>query len=522
MSWNLHDLIPEAKDPVIKDYISIIRNGIPSTKSAKRIAIVGAGVSGLVSASLLAAAGHEVTLFEANNRIGGRIYTLREPFTNGLYAEAGAMRLPTQDHLVFHTIDKLGVKTNRFFQVDVFKDTIDTDHPEPAHNSWIFVDGIKMRRREYMESKGAGLKYPLEPGERGYTADELLTKATQQLTEYVDIDPRSHWPQVINRYDEFSVRHYLKKFTMYSEGAIEYIEVLKNLESRSNLSFIQNLIELSLINPNNVYYEISNGTDNFIRAFIPDLEALGVCVYFNERLTGVDWSDNGGRCTLGFKPNDPNWDGHLRLGQELAADGFRDKYEADLCILTVPFPGLRYVNFDPLLPHGKRKAIRDLFYDAATKVLLQFDERFWETQDNIYGGGSITDTAVRMVYYPSHNIGSNKGGVVLASYTWEDEARGWDALTNEERVEFALGDLAQLHGEYIKQHFVTGISHSWARDEFSLGEAAMFAPGQLSELQQYIPDPAGNVHFAGDHTTLRHAWIEGAIESGIRVALEVN
>ena len=57
-----------------------------------------------------------------------------------------------------------------------------------------------------------------------------------------------------------------------------------------------------------------------------------------------------------------------------------------------------------------------------------------------------------------------------------------------------------------------------------MGEAAMFAPGQLSELQAYVANPVGNIglQFAGDWTTLRHAWIEGAIESGIRVSLEID
>ena len=51
----------------------------------------------------------------------------------------------------------------------------------------------------------------------------------------------------------------------------------------------------------------------------------------------------------------------------------------------------------------------------------------------------------------------------------------------------------------------------------------MFAPGQLSELQRFIPGPEGEtIHFAGEHTSLRHAWIEGAIESGIRAALEIG
>uniref|UniRef100_UPI00201BC60D FAD-dependent oxidoreductase n=1 Tax=Bacillus velezensis TaxID=492670 RepID=UPI00201BC60D len=49
-----------------------------------------------------------------------------------------------------------------------------------------------------------------------------------------------------------------------------------------------------------------------------------------------------------------------------------------------------------------------------------------------------------------------------------------------------------------------------------------FKPGQELELFPDITSPSGNVHFAGEYTTLTHGWLQGAIESGIRVAYEVN
>jgi monoamine oxidase len=57
----------------------------------KKVIIVGAGIAGLTSAFKLMQAGHDVTLLEARMRVGGRVHTLRGPFSEGLYAEAGAI-----------------------------------------------------------------------------------------------------------------------------------------------------------------------------------------------------------------------------------------------------------------------------------------------------------------------------------------------------------------------------------------------------------------------------------------------
>ena len=83
----------------IQDYIDIVRHGITKRFDAsqpKKVIIVGAGLAGLAAASELKRAGHTLVVLEAQQRVGGRVYTLREPFTEGLYAEVGAMRPLTE------------------------------------------------------------------------------------------------------------------------------------------------------------------------------------------------------------------------------------------------------------------------------------------------------------------------------------------------------------------------------------------------------------------------------------------
>jgi monoamine oxidase len=67
-----------------------------------------------------------------------------------------------------------------------------------------------------------------------------------------------------------------------------------------------------------------------------------------------------------------------------------------------------------------------------------------------------------------------------------------------------------------------GATQSWARARYALGEAAIFTPGQLHEHHPATRTVEGRIHFAGEHTSLKPAWIEGALESAVRAGLEVH
>src|SRR6186997_2371892 len=79
----------------------------------KRVIIIGAGMAGLVAGYELARVGHDPIVLEAQDRVGGRVYTLRD-FAPGLYAEAGAMRIPRVHDLTLAYIDKFGLPLRPF------------------------------------------------------------------------------------------------------------------------------------------------------------------------------------------------------------------------------------------------------------------------------------------------------------------------------------------------------------------------------------------------------------------------
>ena len=97
---------PPASDvPVAEEVLAVAREGLePHPGRRKRVVVIGAGMAGLVAAFELARQGHDPIVLEAQNRVGGRVYTLRS-FAPGLYAEAGAMRIPRVHDLTLITSD---------------------------------------------------------------------------------------------------------------------------------------------------------------------------------------------------------------------------------------------------------------------------------------------------------------------------------------------------------------------------------------------------------------------------------
>jgi monoamine oxidase len=111
--------------------------------------------------------------------------------------------------------------------------------------------------------------------------------------------------------------------------------------------------------------------------------------------------------------------------------------------------------------------------------------------------------------------------VLLASYTWSQDALQWGAMDEETRLEEALDDVSRIHSR-IHEEYEVGTSHAWYGDRWARGAFALFEAGQQSSLQEAIVAPEGRIRFAGEHCSLYHAWIQGALESGIRAAKEIH
>ena len=85
------------------------------TAPSRKVLVLGAGMAGLVAAHELSKLGHDITILEARMRPGGRVHTLREPFADGLYAEAGAARIPDNHEVTLKYVKEFGLPLEPFY-----------------------------------------------------------------------------------------------------------------------------------------------------------------------------------------------------------------------------------------------------------------------------------------------------------------------------------------------------------------------------------------------------------------------
>jgi monoamine oxidase len=528
---NLVELLSPPKD--------ITTIGAPGSCKGINVGIIGGGLAGLSSAFELRKLGFDVTIFEMQeNRIGGRVYTYYFYKDKSVYGELGAMRIPVDHETTWHYINTFGLKTRPFIQTN--------------ENAFIYVRNKRARN----DSEGKSVieniypEFNLTPRERNTPWQKLIYDALGSNLLKIKPSLRKELLQVKKEYSStieylgsLGIRKVLKKMGL-SEGSIELISsVAPFLGSFYYNSYLENLIEEYTVDY--AYrYEIVGGTVNLPLSFYRSLMSEKPKEYANiqEDVFGkVTWKN--GKMVTGIYREKENNKVTLKYKKEKHSETFKQNFDFVIC--AIPFSSLRNVDIDPMFSTEKMQSIKEVNYTSSQKTVFMCNKRFWEKGDDnkrIIGGGSSTDLPIQTIWYPSHenSIDTNQmenkkvlikksykiydePGVLLASYNLNQDAIRVGNLDYKTRVEEIKRQVEAVHG--IPKGYLDSVvkdfkTVDWNNEKGFYGAFCYFMP-QQQKLFSYAmakPEYDNRVYFAGEHISLTHGWIEGAVNSGMKAA----
>jgi monoamine oxidase len=454
--------------------------GLSTPSSKKETLVIGAGLAGLVAAYELRQAGHDVTVLEAQLRPGGRVQTVREPFSDGLYAEAGAARIPDNHDLTLHYINLFGLPLVPFY---------------PKEKARVFLLGGKRIRVEAGTNLDLSqVPFDIRPEERQFGMPGLVQKYMRDAVRAIGDPSLPDWPSgAAKAYDNLTMAQFLRQRGA-SMGAIQLLELPAATAEDDPASLLWDLRERQYESQETARYKISGGNDLLPKAFAAKLSDS---IRYGCAVVRIEQDSKKVRAIA-------------------TQVGTHHTFEADRLICTVPFPVLRKVEVHPPFSEAKRKAIAELAYDTSTRVILQCRTRYWEKDGN--NGFGVSDLP-QEIWHPTFDQPGSRG--LLVSFMHFGLGQRVGAMSEERRLEFVSREMEKVHPGFL-DNLEGQFSKVWSADPWAGGASARPSPGQMTTLCIGIDRPEGRVHFAGEHTSRWTGWMQGALQSGMRAAKEVN
>jgi len=460
----------------------------PPARAAKprKVIVIGAGLAGLTAAWELVNWGHDVTVLEAQTRPGGRVYTLRSPFSDGLSVEAGG-------------IDFSDSCRNMKHYVKEFNLTLASPPPPEKPLKTPFY----LRGQRFLVGRGLNPKWPynLTPEEEkiGLYPGLYMKYMGSAADELGDVTDANWDIQRFKRFDQVTLVELMK-----SNGASD--EAIELLSTAMSVGYGWNTVAaLHRLASDWALYNLGGGKQHFIeggadmlpRAFAKSLRDR---IWYGAPVSRIVQEGNKVRAVF------------QQRGSEQSLD-------ADYLVCTAPCPVLRRVEFSPELPLAKRRIIDQIEYTPVTRIFVQLRRRFW-LDEGISGGGN-TDLPIRLPaeqpYLRTADMGPRG---IIESHIRGVEAVPVGALGLDEQLAFAAEHFEKLQPGFSK-YVEGGASVSWHNDPYAGGGYAWWKPGQMTTWIPELAKIEGRVHFAGEHTSHLGRTMEGAVISGNRAAREV-
>lgn len=471
---------------------------LSGARTGASVVVLGAGLAGMLAAYELAKAGYSVKILEYQGRAGGRNWSLHGgdkytelggatqnvQFAKGNYLNPGPWRIPYHHRALLHYCKTFGVTLEPFVQ---------RNHNGFVHNLDAF--GGKPQRFKALAADFEG------------NVAELLGKAIDQKALDAHLTPEDidqlkealrGWA-VLDRDMRYtkgpaSSRH--RGFARSPGGGVDgaptpsdlfpFDQVLKSRVWASMASFMNDEMQTTMFQPVGGMGKIGEG---FARQ-------VGHMITYNAKVTKLMQDKSG-----------------VTVSYTDTANGAASELKADYCVCTIPLGVLNQIENN--LSDKKQAAISAVPYSNSVKVGLEMRRRFWEEDDEIYGGHSFTNQEISLVSYPSYNFFQNGPAVLLGSYANGMAAYRMAGMTHEQRVEMALAQGSVFHPASYRKEFMSGASVAWSRVPWTLGCCARWNEDTRKEHYQTLVAVEDRIVLAGEHASYVGCWMEGALLSSL-------
>lgn len=480
--------------------------GTPTLEGAPKgatVLILGAGLAGLVAAYELKNAGYNVKIIEYNDRIGGRAWSIRGgdsytelgghtqhcTYEKGQYFNPGPWRVPYHHQGYMHYAREFGVEMQPFQQFN---------QNAYLHNSQAF-GGKPQRFRDVIADYKGHTNELLAKAVYQDKLDEPMTKENKEML----LESLKSWGALDKNYrytpESASRVRGWKEDPNALHGGIPSSETI-NLDNLLQSGLWAHLSDIFDYDYAPSIFQPVGGMDQLPKAMG---SALGDIVTYQAKITKI--IQNEDQVTVTY--------------EDLTNGNQETEVTAQWCVCTLPFSILAQVENN--LDNKVKEGISSVHYATSYKSGIEFNRRFWEEDEQIYGGISLTDLPIELISYPSNNYHSKGKGVVLASYLFGANSFKFSSLTPEERLKKTMEHFVKIHPQGTKE-FSSAMSVAWHRVPFTMGCYGLWTTDTREKHYKNVSTMDRRVVLAGEHISYIPAWQEGAILSSLEAIRQLN